>query len=97
MQGDPTSSGVVTAVLQIVMELKAWAEFYVDAELEDKQHLSIALKAIFKKMLKKRPQAIQGWDIDISAIAGMLEGETPAAVVFSLQTKIIQEFGFELE
>ena len=36
MTGDKTATGVLAAVLQVVLELKTWAEFFVKTEFEEK-------------------------------------------------------------
>ena len=40
MTGNQTASGVVSAILQVVLELKTWAEFFTKTEFQDSQPLS---------------------------------------------------------
>jgi len=61
MTGDHTQSGLVTAILQLILELKSWAEFFTQHKISEDKPLSTQLRTLYSTMLKKKPAAISSW------------------------------------
>lgn len=85
LRGDTTETGVLSAVLQILVELKSWATFFRETVFDSEtQPLSTALNQFYTQALDKAEQLIPGVKVDISDLANLVQDDTPSNFMFSL-------------